>query len=255
MFRAFRFVLMVGVVLAISAAAQADPVTWDILNENYGNGSGQVSFLGAYDPAWSADLTETLVDGKAVVHLSAATGLQYQVKPAIAGMATGTADFTLEFKLGLPAKTLTNFYLSDTNSSATASWNHVLVINGTYGGPQPDALQDYNLRTTDSQAPLGFDGGVDHVYRLVREAGTTKLYLDNNGTPVFSFLNQSAGAAADHVNLILGFGPTGSEAADANFGYLKIANGAYAPTPEPSALVLLMTSLVGLIAYAWRKRR
>jgi len=31
--------------------------------------------------------------------------------------------------------------------------------------------------------------------------------------------------------------------------------GGFAPVPEPSALVLLGSAMLGLLAYAWRKRK
>ncbi|MCD4727530.1 MAG: PEP-CTERM sorting domain-containing protein [Pirellulales bacterium] len=37
--------------------------------------------------------------------------------------------------------------------------------------------------------------------------------------------------------------------------YFRFTDGAYAPIPEPGTLALLVTGLIGLLCYAWRKRK
>lgn len=260
MYRTCRFVLITGALLSMSAAALADSISWDILSENYGSGSGQVAFNDCYDKASSswgvqADPAETLHNGSTTLTLAAGSGVYYPAKQTIAGMVTGNADFTMEYKVEATAKSLINLYVSETNAYSTASWNHLLQLNGTYAGYQADALQDYALRNGTNQAPAGFDGGTAHTYRFVRQSGVTSLYLDGNTTPAVTMINGTAGAAADGMNLEWGFAQNAAQSVDVNMYYLKIASGAHAPVPEPSAILLMLTGTVGLIAYAWRKRR
>ena len=48
--------------------------------------------------------------------------------------------------------------------------------------------------------------------------------------------------------------PSGYESNTGQIEYIRIQSGAYAPVPEPTALVMLVTGVIGLLAYAWRKR-
>jgi hypothetical protein len=261
MFRAIQITLVVVASCAVAGVAQAgwvNPTTWDILSEDYGNGAGQVSFLGAYAPAWSTDPTETLSNGKATVTLPAGTGINYQTKATIAGMVTGNANYTMEYKLAATAKSEVDLFASETNSYSTSSWNHIIQLNGVYNGHQDNALVDYNWgketgNRDSSQAPAGFDGGIAHTYRLVRDTGVTSLYLDGNVTPAITMAAGSSGASADSMNLFWGFAQNASQSVGVDMYYLRIANGTF--VPEPSSLSMLCAGVFGLVAYAWRKRR
>lgn len=263
MFRVMQVMLAVVTLVLLSVAAQADSITWDILNENYGNGTGQVAFNDNYGAYFGTSLpAEVRSEGKSTLTLPA-DAHSYPSKASIAGLGPGNLDRTIEFKLRTPSNDRVQLFISETGPGGGGYWNHALLINGLYEDsnviPAPNAIVDYNARANDvNQAPAGFDGSAEHVYRIVRQdpgTGTrSALYLDNNPTPLL-ILGLGAGAMADGLNLEWGFFPVGSQPSTFEFSYLRIASGAFVPTPEPSTITLLTSGLMGLLAYAWRKRR
>jgi hypothetical protein len=77
------------------------------------------------------------------------------------------------------------------------------------------------------------------------------VFFDN--APVGSVINVSTAKTWGYEHY---FGDAaGGYAHSEDWNRFVIAGGAY-PTPEPSAVILLMTSgLFGLLAYAWRRRK
>jgi hypothetical protein len=99
-----------------------------------------------------------------------------------------------------------------------------------------------------------------HSVALVNEAGTNKFYVDNQ--LVTSFVADAPatlGAFCDlGVNAAGGdFMMSGSidEARVFTFAPGQFQVSDLGVTPEPGTLVLLTTGLIGLLAYAWRKRK
>ena len=69
-------------------------------------------------------------------------------------------------------------------------------------------------------------------------------FLDGSSTP---FVNVSLGT--DFANNYISVGANGGT------GYNLFDNLTISQVPEPTALIMLVTGLIGLLAYAWRKRR
>jgi hypothetical protein len=86
------------------------------------------------------------------------------------------------------------------------------------------------------------------AYRAFLYDGTGSYDLNNRvaGTNPFSVL-QTASAISSNGKYIVGYGTVGSQ----NHAFLLTAVAA----PEPSTLLLAASGLVGLVAYAWRKRK
>ena len=182
---------------------------------------------------------ETLADGYATLTLAQGSGFHYACRDAIAGMPADDSDITLEFKVRLRHNSPMNIYLSNTNDVATADWNHLFQINKIYDVVEPDAVADYNLREAAvNVAPAGFDGSALHTYRLVRDSGTSSLYVQSDGSWSLAgtLQNGIAGAAADGQVLLWGFGQDAGEAVTLDFCYLKIANGVYVPASGSGGL-------------------
>jgi hypothetical protein len=107
---------------------------------------------------------------------------------------------------------------------------------------------------------LYLGGAVDitkwHNLGLVNDAGTVSLYID--GVVKSSSVVGSVAAAGSATSMVLGGSMAGGidEARIFTFapGAFQVSDLGVA-TPEPGTMVLLSTGLVGLLAYAWRKRK
>jgi hypothetical protein len=90
-----------------------------------------------------------------------------------------------------------------------------------------------------------------HVFRLAQLPNENSFSMWRDNQLIGSGLT---GGFAFGDNLEFGSG--GSQwRGTANIDYLRFTSGVWAPVPEPAALTLLVTELIGLLAYAWRKRK
>ena len=212
--------LAVGLVSYASREARAQ--TWDVFNETYGSGAGEVSFNANYTYMWGPPaLTETLSPGKATLSLDAGSGPHYPMKdPTLPAYAGGGADVTLEWKIAFKDGASGTIYLADNQSSAAYTWGHILLFNRNYDGNYvANEIEDYYAHNV-SLAPPGFDGSLPHVYRIVRQSGVDSWYVD--GQLVKQTLVSSAAAAADGCRLEWGFNENASS-----------GQSNYSPDPAP----------------------
>lgn len=225
--------LCLGLMIHPSAAQE---VKWDLLNQNYGQGDGNNSFNGSMQYiAGSNTPQEQLSANYATIHGDVrANGFFYAALSQTPRLPTD--NLTIEFKVGLTnPDSILNIYLSNSANPAQAKMNHILQVNKIFDQYKPDTLADYNQRAKAANlAPAGFNGNATHTYRLVRQNGKTRVYLDGQTTPIIDPLLDGAGASGDHRQIIFGLGRSTPGEAAARFYFLRIATGVHPPTgPEP----------------------
>lgn len=91
-----------------------------------------------------------------------------------------------------------------------------------------------------------------HVLRIAHAPSATQLSIWKDGVLLTSTANLYAPA---YTPQFLSIGNISASGGTGQLDYVRWTTGAYAPVPEPSALVLACVGLVGLLAYAWRRRR
>jgi hypothetical protein len=107
---------------------------------------------------------------------------------------------------------------------------------------------------TDTDITVANTDGLKHIYgwELDRTANTLNVFFDN--VQVGSTINV---AGSDSPEFYFGDGTRGL-AHNESWDRFTIASGAYPGvhnTPEPSAIVIMISGLLGLLCYAWRKRK
>ena len=229
--RASAIVTAVAVGLLGYSLQNAQAQTWNVINETYGNGTGEVSFNANYTYAFGSTAPgETLWPGKATLNLPQGTGARYAVKtpssqPAWAG---GGANVTLEWKIAFRGGASAYLYLAENQSTGSSSWGHILAFDRDYNtGYQANEIEEYYTRNGASLAPPGFDSSVPHVYRLVRQGGVNSWYLD--GQLLKQTLVTGGGAAPDGYRLEWGFNQNPSVASSVDVYYFRAADGAFPP--------------------------
>ena len=253
--RASAIVTAVAVCLLGDSLRQAQAQTWNVINETYGSGPGEVSFNASYTYAFGSTAPgETLWPGKATLNLPQGTGARYPVKtpntlPAWAG---GGADVTIEWKLTFQNGAGGHLWLSENQSASSSSWGHILSFNNDYntGAYEANSIEDYYTRNGVSVAPPGFDSSLPHVYRIVRRTGTTSWYLD--GRLLKQALVTGPGAAGDGLlRLEWGFNENPGSASSADVYYFRAANGAFPPEAPPIAVRLNYARNGSQLALSW----
>ena len=174
---------------------------------------------------WSRDLLPTLYTGNVVHGLAEITVSAFSTAPA--------ADVMVQY----------SFSTSDLYSVGVFVKSGYIGLYDWTAGPATET--DISVANTDS---------LKHTYgwELNRTAKTEKLFFD--GVQVGTLGGYSV-SSADNGNMFhIGDVSAGSAHSEV-WDRVVIAEGAYPVVPEPSTVVLLTTGLIGLLAYAWRKRR
>ena len=158
------------------------------------------------------------------------------------GTTTYASGYTLEFRAQVVTALGTRGAISimaDTPGSATRSFLNI----------------DDGVTTWDTEAATLLDSNSNtdgyHVFRVVQQPNSETFSVWRDGVLLSDSLAGVAGAGDSFA-----FGDVGNKwGGDVLVDYLRFTPGAYAPVPEPSTLTLLAAGLLGLLAYAWRKRK
>jgi hypothetical protein len=98
---------------------------------------------------------------------------------------------------------------------------------------------------------MGVNSDDYHVFRMIQlpDQGLFDVYRDGQ---LVVEATSGDGIATDNMWYLDG---AGNWAGTMHVDYLRFTAGAYAPVPEPSTIIMLAAGLIGLLAYAWRKRK
>jgi hypothetical protein len=137
--------------------------------------------------------------------------------------------------------------------SKTPDYSRAIIVD--------DGIRDYYLKfgTDTADQRVQWEGGANagfatltggyayHTYeiRVAPGAGSASVYADGN-LLVSGWTGYNTGEAHNVF-----FGNVGSSAGTCDFAHVTLT---YA-VPEPSAVMLLISGLLGLLCYAWRRRK
>ena len=109
------------------------------------------------------------------------------------------------------------------------------------------------LTDLDANVGLGNDGFSYHLFKSGVSTALSSGLVDNDGNSGTITVDNIAVSNDDMLYLQIGCGTGMGETSWA--GDLTEAVFEITSVPEPTAITLLMTGLIGLLCYAWRKRK
>lgn len=158
-----------------------------------------------------------------------------------------------------------------TNVSYTGNYSQKLIFWDMDGPqtqwqlqirPRANGLDTVVKLNNDSVNEYVVTGGINnfHTYGLVYntsgpDAGYGDLYIDGANTGLKNNAPFDGSTWGMPAVSYVQFGDCTGGNGNGTGVYNTVAWSATVPTPEPATLVLLATGLLGLLAYAWRKRR
>lgn len=130
-------------------------------------------------------------------------------------------------------------------------WGAAIDVEDNVGGVgvllYPDKIDCYKGDWSSSTSISGLSTGYHTLRIAVAPAGTSaNFYIDGAITP-----NATVNLVADAGRRLVFGDISGGGSGRVNFDYVNVN----APVPEPSAIIMLAIGLLGLVCYAWRKRK
>lgn len=135
-------------------------------------------------------------------------------------------------------------------------WNDTTYASGTFTGP----TFTFNLGSAQpvSSILINYCGDASHPISSVTAAFSTDGATFGNAVTSTGFVSSTDANAQLVIPVSLGFNPRyvemGFHTGGTTYRFVSEV-GFTTPSPEPGTMVLLATGVIGLLAYAWRKRK
>jgi hypothetical protein len=204
------------------------------------------------DGAWNSGAFQGTINGDGTVTMWQSGANTFQSKAATEGnvwsdvAAQAANGFTVEGRL----KTT-----KDPNADAGFSMGGCASANQFGGLILTDTGVYWGQSWVSGATPLatGLDNSSDyHVYRMAKVGGENSFSVWRDG----ALLGSGLASVLESSDNLFNFGEITSVHYGTNqIDYLRIATGAYAPVPEPATAMIVTTGAIGILAYAWRRRK
>jgi hypothetical protein len=241
-------VLGIVAVLALGAAANADLAQkpWTDFDHKYDMSSDPTTDGGLYLGGSSTLTTDGSLQ---VADMTGFYGDDGDGGNIWQGNFSDNPGYTIETRLKVSSMGVGKYGAwAISASAAEGKWVTVVYIGDSFV-----SYDDQQLGRTTVDTSSNIDAY--HVFRATFDTVSGGINLWRDGIKIGDEVTP-LGAQSYNANILyLGAAWTGNVAGETLVDYMAVTPGVWAPVPEPCGITLIVSALVGLLAYAWRKRR